>query len=349
MALNRRDKILKLIVEDFIATATPVGSEYLIAKYKLDVSSATVRNEMKSLEDDGYIEKMHTSGGRVPSSKGYKYYIDNLRTSKIDPEKRNELNAMFENTNSIEDILKESCEILSNMTNLASVVLGNNASDEHLVNIQLVPLNKNNATAIFVTDKGYVENKTFTIAKDGSIDDVKKCMTMLSDRLAGTKVSDLVEKLEGLKPVLADYIQDYAYVYNTLLKSFSKLAEERGNEIYGKENLIKQPEFNNDADELKRLFGLFSQPTILEQIVSKSGNDIFIDAGEIDDSLNNVSVVSKDIVANGEKIGKIAVVGPSRMDYNNALDSLDLIVKTIMNKLSIDSDETGGNDEGQEC
>ena len=349
MALTRRDKILKLIVEDFIQTATPVGSEYLISKYNLDVSSATVRNEMKSLEDDGYIEKMHTSGGRVPSSLGYRYYIENLRTSVIQEEKRNELNAMFANSNSIDDILKESCEILSNMTNLASVVLGNGADEETLVNIQLVPINKNNATAIFVTDKGYVENKTFTISKDTEMNDVKKCMELLNDRLVGTKVSELVEKLENLKPVLSDYVSNYSFVYNTILKTFYDLAKERTNEFYGKENLIRQPEFNNDADELKRLFGLFEKPTILEQIVNKGGKEILIDAGEIDDTLKDVSVISKEIKINDEILGKIAVVGPSRMDYNMAIDSLNLIVQTIMSKLSVDTDEKGGTDEGKEC
>ena len=166
MMLTRKDKLLKLIVEDFIKTAEPVGSNYLIKKYDLPISSATIRNEMNALEKEGLLEKTHISSGRVPSTKGYEYYIEHLRNNKIDDKMKNELNKVFSNSITVEEILKESCEILSHMTNLASVVLGPSAEEEHLVSIQLIPLSLNSVTAIFVTDRGYVENKTFTITSN---------------------------------------------------------------------------------------------------------------------------------------------------------------------------------------
>ena len=164
MGLTRKQTLLKLIVEDFIKTAEPVGSNYLIQKYNLNISSATIRNEMNALEKEGLLEKTHTSSGRVPSNEGYKYYIENLRNSQIDENVKNEINTIFSKTASVDEVLKESCEILSHMTNLASVVLGPSADEERLVSIQLVPINSFTVTAIFVTDKGYVENKTFKYA-----------------------------------------------------------------------------------------------------------------------------------------------------------------------------------------
>lgn len=160
MDLSRRELILKYIVEYFIKHAQPIGSNTLIETYGLKCSSATIRNEMMELENAGYLEKTHTSSGRVPSSKGYRYYIDHLREKDIDESIKHNLAVIFnEKSKSIEDVIKESCQILSHMTNLASVVLGPEASEEHLVSIQFIPLSQNSATAVFVTDKGYVETR----------------------------------------------------------------------------------------------------------------------------------------------------------------------------------------------
>ena len=224
MGLTRKQTLLKLIVEDFIKTAEPVGSNYLIQKYNLNISSATIRNEMNALEKEGLLEKTHTSSGRVPSNEGYKYYIENLRNSQIDENVKNEINTIFSKTTSVDEVLKESCEILSHMTNLASVVLGPSADEERLVSIQLVPINSFTVTAIFVTDKGYVENKTFNLKGDLNIEDIKQCVSLLNERLKGTKVSLLVEKMSNIKPILSEYITNYNFIYDLLIKTFYDIA-----------------------------------------------------------------------------------------------------------------------------
>ena len=334
MSLSRKDKLLKLIVEDFIKTAEPVGSNYLINKYNLPLSSATIRNEMNSLEKDGLLEKTHTSSGRIPSTKGYEYYIKNLRSNIIDDSMKNEIKRVISTSVSIEEILKESCEILSHMTNLASVVLGPSAEEEHLVSIQLIPISHTSVTAIFVTDKGYVENKTFTVNSKFRANNLKKCIEILNDRLKGTKISALVEKLESIKPILSDYMSDYVYLYNALLKTFYDFASNRNGTVYGKENLLTQPEFKDNAEELKKLFGLFENPSELEKIIDEAQSRFLVNAGDVEEKYNDVSVMSKEIAVGGEKIGKIAVIGPTRMDYSKVLNSLDYIVDKIMESLS---------------
>ncbi len=334
MELTRKDKILKLIVEDFIKTAQPVGSNYLIDKYKLNLSSATIRNEMNQLEKEGLLEKTHTSSGRVPSTKGYKYYIDHLKTSKIDEKIKNQITDIFDTSSSVEEIMSKSCEILSHMTNLASAVLGPGADEEKLVSVQLVPINNSAVTAIFITDKGYVENKTFVMNGDAEIQDVKKTIEILNDRLVGTKISELVPKLEGIKPIISDYISDYTFIYNALLKTFYEFCSKR-KEFYGKENLLHQPEFENDPNELKKIFGLIdSSGNKLESLLDKSNSNLLINCGEIDQNFDDVSVVSKEIVANGQNIGRIAIIGPTRMDYSKVLNNLDYVAKRIMEHLN---------------
>ena len=343
MELNRKEKILKLIIEDFVKNAKPVGSSYLVEAYKLPYASATVRNEMAELEKDGLIEKPHTSGGRVPTSAGYKYYVENLRNEKIDEKYKNKIQSIFSSSKSLEEVISETCNILSSITNLTSVVIGPNSDAETLANIQIVPLTEKSCSAIFVTDKGYVENKTFILNDNVSMKDVKDCMEMLNKRLVGTKVCDLVEKLENLKPIFKDYVVNYDYLFATLIKTFYEIAKERST-FYGKENLLTQPEFKDNASELKKIFGLFNNPNDLEKILEEAESRLLLNAGDVEERYNDVSIVSKDIAVDGEKIGKIAVIGPTRMDYSNVLNSLDYIVNKIMEHLSNEDiqDEKGG-------
>ncbi|MDY2728372.1 MAG: heat-inducible transcriptional repressor HrcA [Candidatus Onthovivens sp.] len=331
MSLSRKQEILKLIVEDFIQTATPVGSKYLIEKYDLPYSSATVRNEMFYLEKEGYIEKTHTSSGRVPSAKGYKYYIKNLRSNKVDNSFKNKLSKIFDSSKSIEEVLRESCAILSHMTNLTSMVLGPDGDNESLISIQAIPIDQKTCTVIFVTDKGYVENKTFILSQNNKMADVTKCLKILDERLKGTKISQLSKKLEFIKPLLEEYLTDYSNIYNALLTVFTELASNRS-EIIGKENLLSQPEFSEDAEELKKLFGLFDDPVKLEEIINNSEEDnLHINDSE-EGLKSEVSIISKEISFpnSGEKVGKIAVIGPKRMDYNKVLSYLDYIVNEII-------------------
>lgn len=343
MELSRKDKILKLIVEDFIKTAQPVGSNTLIEKHKLNISSATIRNEMNQLEKDGMLEKTHTSSGRVPSTKGYKYYIEHLKTSTIDERIKNQLTDVFDTSSSVEEIMSKSCQILSHMTNLASAVLGPGANEEKLVSVQLVPLSDTVVTAIFITDKGYVENKTFVMNGKAELSDVKKTIEILNDRLVGTKINELVPKLEGIKPIISDYISDYTFIYNALLKTFYEFSSKR-KEFYGKENLIHQPEFENDPNELKKIFGLFDGEDNLERLIDESNSNLLINCGEIDENFDDVSVVSKEIIAHGENIGRIAIIGPTRMDYSKVLNNLDYVAQRIMEHLNYENIQGEDND-----
>lgn len=334
MGLTRKQTLLKLIVEDFIKTAEPVGSNYLIQKYNLNISSATIRNEMNALEKEGLLEKTHTSSGRVPSNEGYKYYIENLRNSQIDENVKNEINTIFSKTASVDEVLKESCEILSHMTNLASVVLGPSADEERLVSIQLVPINSFTVTAIFVTDKGYVENKTFNLKDDLNIEDIKQCVSLLNERLKGTKVSLLVEKMSNIKPILSEYITNYNFIYDLLIKTFYDIASKRSGEIYGRENLLTQPEFKDNPEELKKLFGLFNSKQDIISIIEQAGNDILINCGDVEEHYEDVGVISKDLIANGKSMGKIAIIGPTRMDYSNVINALEYVASKIMEHFS---------------
>ena len=326
--MTRRDTILKLIVEHFIKTAQPVGSQTLLDEYGLSCSSATIRNEMNALEKEGMLEKPHTSAGRIPSSQGYRYYVEHLRDDRVDSRVKMALAGVLEKRmQSVEEVIERSCEILSSMTNLASVVLGPKASNEHLISVQVIPLTETTATAVFVTDQGYVENKTFVIEEGVTVEDVTKTVTLLNDRLKGTPVIDLVDKMKAMRPALTDYVVGHDVVYQARLEAFVRFAGERMN-LYGKKGLLEQPEFAEDAKKLRKLLELIDDPKALREAMEggEDGGPIqFHIAGEDDD----LAVVSAEVHVPGGKSTSISLLGPTRMDYESAVGMLRYVTEQL--------------------
>ena len=163
MLTSRQEKILELIVEEYVKKVTPVGSKHICDA--LDCSSATVRNDMAILEDLDYLEKTHISSGRIPSEKGYRYYVDNLMKPKeMKGDDVLKLQVIFANKNlAFDDCLKKSLEIIAEMTDYTSIVLGSKSNDNYLQKVEVLPLADTKALAIVVTDKGHVEHKTLDI------------------------------------------------------------------------------------------------------------------------------------------------------------------------------------------
>lgn len=342
--LTRSDLILKYIVEYFVKTATPVGSNTLMENFDLPYSSATIRNEMAHLENLGYIEKMHASSGRVPSSEGYRYYVQYLRdkdAANVDEQLKHQLATILDNrSKSIEEVLKESCEILSHMTNLASVVLGPSADEEHLASIQLIPLSENSATCVFVTDKGYVENKTFVFENTVSIGDVQKCVTMINDRTKGTAISQLVDKMQAIKPLIESMIHSNDAIYRVFAEALLKFTSERI-ALYGRENLLEQPEFNSNLQKFKKMMQLLEHPERIRNMIDGDASlNVHIGTDVEGDGLDDVSFVTKKINIGKGHEGTITLVGPSRMDYDRIVSALEYLADQL-DELYGDDDDTG--------
>ena len=328
--LNRRDTILKCIVEYFIKNAEPLGSETLIKEYHLPYSSATIRNEMLELEKTGFIEKTHTSSGRVPSTKGYRYYCEHLRDNSLKEEIKHSLQTVLESkVQSVEEVIKESCEILSHMTNLVSVVMGPDEKSERLASIQMIKISSNSLTAVFVTDKGYVENKTFIVPENMNADEIVDCVKILNERLVGTPINELVDKVEVLKPVISDYVVSHDLVYQALLETFVRFASDRLS-LYGREELLNHPEFKNDSNKLMNVLKMLNDSTLFKEVENETrmSDDPLLKIGEELESNPDVGMVSTKInLGNGET--SICLVGPKRMDYDNAISALEYLQEAL--------------------
>ncbi len=327
--LSRRERILKYIVEEFIKTANPIGSQTLIKQYNLPYSSATVRNEMLALEIEGYLEKPHTSAGRIPSSKGYRYYIDNLREKTLDNDFKNQIQTVISNrTMQLEEVIKHSCEILSQMTNLTSIVLGPDAHYEHLTKIQLIPISEATAVCVFVTDRGYVEHRTFNIPNNVELKDMENCVEILNNRLTGTPILEVVEKINLLKPIIEDKVQQHEILFKSFMEAFLSFTTERV-AVYGKENIYEMPEFTNDINKLKTLIKLLEKDEIWKNLSNRDGVVVKIGTENTIGALKDASVITTTINVGGNEKGTIALIGPTRMDYDRVIEAVNFVSQKI--------------------
>lgn len=328
MKLSRREQILKLVVEYFIETAEPVGSNTLMNKYNLPYSSATIRAELNALEKTGYLEKVHASSGRVPSSFGYRYYVDNLRDYTVDKEVKQQLNMLLsDSTQSVEEVINDACDILAHMTNLASFVLGPSAEEERLINIQIVPLSPTVATAIFITDQGYVENKTFIMPNGVNAHEVQRVVKLINDRIAGTPISQVLEKMEALRPLVSDYLYEHTVIFQVLLDTFAKFAADRLS-LYARDSLYSGSESYKDAEKVGRVLNLLDDQSLLHHLLNETGEEVRVFIGKGGDEVDT-SVVTSKVMIPGRKPGTIAVIGPTRMDYAHVVATLEYVVDEL--------------------
>ncbi len=325
MLTKRQESILKMIVTEYIKLAKPVGSKLICDK--LNCSSATVRNEMMQLEELGLLEKTHTSSGRVPSEKGYRYYVDNLMELKeLSGEEVYKLQTVFNNSGlELSDVLNRSLEIISDITSYTSIVLDTKSHDNKLKEINVVPVNNEVLVAIVVTDQGIVENKTMKVS-GVSLEEVKKTVKLINDLIVGTPIDEVSAKLEfEIKPVIAKYVKQHEILYNAFYDVFTDISSKNVS-VVGKNNILKHQEFN-DVEKINDIFSKLDDKNMLENIEEKD-NNINIYIGHENKMDPDVTVIKTNYKTHKDE-GTIAIVGPKRMDYDRVVNLLDYIKKQI--------------------
>ena len=324
---SRQKELLKVIVEEYVKTARPVGSKALCKKFKC--SSATIRNDMASLEDLGYLEKTHISSGRIPSEEGYRYYVDNLmEPKKISGEDMLKLQTIFNNKElELNDAISKSLEIISDITNYTSVVLGRESSDNKLQKVEVVPISARQLIAIVITDTGHVENKNVTLEENIPAEEIAKTTELLNKMLIGTPIDEVPSKLEfDIKPIIRNYVQNYEVVYNAFYNALSTFTSERDVKFTGKTNILKQPEFNT-VDDVKNIISKFESKDMVSKI-EETNDEVKVYIGSESEIDDNVTVVKTKYKAHGRE-GTIAIIGPKRMEYERVVNMLEYLKEHI--------------------
>lgn len=328
MVTNRQNEILREIVEEYIRTAKPVSSSHVCKK--LNCSSATVRNEMVTLEDMKLLEKNHFASGRIPSESGYKYYVENLMTPKdMTGEDMLKLQTIFKNNSlDLSDVIKKSIELISEVTNYTSVVLGKSSKENRLKKVEVVPLDENNLIAIVITDKGYVEHKNLNLPNTISVEEVKKTVELINKLIVGTRIDEVSEKLEyEVKPIIGKYVKQHDVLYNAFYDAFSEFTNKASDvKFVGRNNFLKQPEFS-DIEKAKEVLNKFENLPNISKI-SDDSDGISIYIGTESEISEEVAVIKTKYNCNGEE-KTIAVIGPKRMEYDRVVSMLDYIKTNI--------------------
>lgn len=325
---ERQNILLKEIVESYIKDARPVGSKALVEK--LQCSSATIRNEMSALEELGYLEKTHISSGRVPSKAGYKYYVDNIMKPKeLNGEEMLKLERIFDNTNLVlSDAIKECMQIISEITNYTSIVLGKDSEYNTLKQLNIIPIDDRKVVALVVVSNGHVENKQVLVPDDVDVKEVVRVSEIINKHLIGTPIKEVSSKMEfEIKPRIATIIKEYESVYSMFQSVFSDFAEKNGDVFFGgRTNMLKQPEFD-EVDKVKNILEKLENYEIVKKIESnEDGVNIYI--GEENEFDNDVTVVKTSYKADGEE-GTIAIIGPTRMEYDKVVTLLNFLKSQI--------------------
>ena len=325
---TRQTRLLKEIVESYIKDARPVGSKALVNKLK--VSSATIRNEMSELEELGFLEKTHTSSGRVPSSAGYKYYVDNIMKPKeLNGEDILKLQTIFSNNElALSDAIKECMNIISEITNYTSIVLGKDSDWNTLKQLNIIPIDNRKVVALVVVSNGHVESKQITIPEGVDVKEVVKTSEIINKHLIGTPIKDVNSKMEfEIKPRIASIIKEFESVYNMFQNVFNEFTKDNSNVFFGgKTNMLKQPEFES-VDKIKNIMGKLENYEIVKKIeTNDEGVNIYI--GEENEFDKDVTVVKMSYQAGGEE-GTIAIIGPTRMEYDKVVTLLNFIKSQI--------------------
>lgn len=327
MLNDRQTLLLKLIIEDYIKTAKPVSSKALSEIMKC--SSATVRNEMSYLEELGLIEKMHTSSGRIPSEKGYRYYVDNImEPKKITGEDMLKLQTIFHNNSlMLSDTIIKSMEIVSELTNYTSVVLGKASSENKVSKVEVVPLDDNSLIAIVITDKGHVEHRNLVIDGNVSLSEVKQTVDLINQLIIGTPIDEVSHKLEfEVKPIIPKFVKQHEVLYNAFYNVFNEFSNNSSVKMSGTKNILMQPEFN-DTQKIREIISKFDDQDLIHQIEEKE-NGINVYIGSENKFDEDVTIIKTKYNINGEE-GTIALIGPKRMEYDRVLTLLDYIKKNI--------------------
>ncbi len=329
--LNDRQKdILKLIVLQYVKTARPVGSKSICQKLKC--SSATIRNDMARLEELGFLEKTHISSGRIPSESGYRYYVDNLmEPKKISGEDMLKLQTIFSNNElELSDAINKSLEIISDITNYTSVVLGKASHENLLEKVEIIPVGEKSIVAIVVTNKGHVESKQISLPTAIDNAELVKATELVNKMLVGTPINKVGEKLEyEIKPIIGSYIKNYEVLYNAFYEAFRDFAENKNVRFSGKANMLKQPEFTT-VDDVKKIISKFESEEVVSKI-EETDDEVKIYIGK-DNELDDDLTVIKTKYDTGSEEGTIAIIGPKRMEYDRVITMLNYVKDNIEKK-----------------
>ena len=323
MELNeRKEKILDAVIRNYLETGEPVGSRTISKYTDLNLSSATIRNEMSDLEELGYIVQPHTSAGRIPTDKGYRFYVDNILKEKKVTEKED---LLIQKVDKVETLLQNMAKMLATNTNYATMVSTPKAQTNRIKFVQLSVLEEKSLLCTVVSDKNHVVNKIVKVSKDVNQEIVVRLNVALNTVLAGLSIEEINL---GVMTTLASQAGEFESVVSEVLKAITEaIATEEQMKIYtsGATNIFKYPELS-DKERASQLLTTLEEKSQLTELINegdeKTGIQVYIGSESPVQSMKDCSVVTATYELEDGFKGTIGIIGPKRMDYEKVVDAL---------------------------
>lgn len=339
MLNERKKKILQIIIEDYISSAEPVGSRTIARKYDLGLSPATIRNEMSDLELLGYLEQPHTSAGRIPSAQAYRFYVDALiEPGTVTDNDMALIDGWYnERRRNIDDIFQSTAKILSRMTQNVSMVLTNQQTIANFCYLKFLPLDSQHAILCIVADDGSIDTNVVDIPLGMSSEEMDYLAGKMSKLLEDRNLSDI--SVEILQNVHTDVVED-KLIFSSLLQAVRKMTGRRQEQkvfLGGTKQLLNQPEFR-DVERVRNLLGILEEEKVLKDLLQggeDSGLKVTIGSENKFTGIQDCSMVQATYRLNGQIVGTMAVLGPTRMEYGKVISVMDYLhkyLKTILDK-----------------
>lgn len=342
---ERKKRILEAVIEEYNATAEPVGSSKIASEYNLGFSPATIRNDMAALEELGYLDKPHTSAGRVPSSKGYRLYVDMIMKEKTLTAKEKEIidNTLKDDIIKFDLLMKEASNILSRLTNYASITAGPKIEDCSVEEIKLVKIGQDRLMIVILADNGII--KESVVRYNGAIpeENIEIFNNFLNYKFKGMNFKDVYENINT-------HIENELYnISNTvipLVMELNNLLTEKDSEIHleGASNMLELPELKKEKT-LKNFLNIIETQDAIKELIRTGYNgniNVYIGQETAFEDLKDFTIITYKQAINEKEIGTIGIIGPKRMDYKKVIPVIKYIGDSIQEKYNQGGEENGG-------
>lgn len=348
---NRKINILKAIIGSYIESGEAIGSRTISKKYELGVSPATIRNEMSDLEEMGFLIQPHTSSGRIPTDKAYRYYVDDIWKTFLQPTGTDSLSIsdirkiIEDEVQEMDMILKNSVRMLSQFTKYTSFIIAPQMKKSVVSRIQLVPIEYNKVLMIIILNNNLVRQGMIKLNNPIPYDQMNMISNILTDRLKGYKLEDfnddlkkfIIDDIYSIKESISESIRDLMPYLINHITSFDDVS------MYsdGVENILDFPEYS-DPVKAKEFMSFISNKESVAKLVQDVGkHDIDISIGQENPyrELQDCSLITATYKFNGKTIGKIGVIGPTRMDYESVINTVKVMSDAMNEALNNNSDK----------
>jgi heat-inducible transcriptional repressor len=334
MELNeRKRKILNTIINEYISSAEPIGSRHIAKHADLGLSSATIRNEMADLEEMGYLEQPHTSAGRIPSDKGYRFYVNELMGGYEATQQDIDIlsAAMTVKIHQFDKVIRQASMLLSKLTNYTAFLMAPEIKHGAIKTIELIPIDNTTMLIVLVTNEGIMKNKRIIIPKGINSEYIPKISSVLKETLSGLSLDEIgVKKINEIKIALGSNEEMLFPVLEFISEIIDDIQKETEVYLSGVSNIFNFPEYR-DIDRAKEFIEFLDDKSSITQAVTNTGEDddriVHIKIGKENDMdiMQNSSLVTANYKVGGRTVGKIGIIGPTRMNYSKVVANINQI------------------------